>query len=886
MKSSIPIRLPIMLAVIVLSLVPAATATALPARASACDAAQFIADVTVPDGTNVLPGLTFTKTWRVKNIGTCTWTTSYALVFASGDQLGGSSSLNLPISVAPGQTVELSVSLTAPVTAGHYIGFWQLRNASGTLFGIGANANKAWWVDINVLGSSTFSVAYDLASQLLFGGMVQPAGQSAVPGHGWLTRVALSSRSRIPNSKTASLRPTADCILVPQNSYNGDIHGAFPAFHVQSGDRFRSVVSCAYGATGCFVKFQLDYQIGSGPISTFWSLRKKYDGTIFRTDLDLSALAGQDVKFILTVLATGPAAGDRALWSNPIIARAGPVPPAPYARNFDFGTPASILATGYTRVTQSTAYTTGAFGWTNSSGLESRDRSSQPDALKRDFVMGSSGARTFKVDLPNGNYAVTLTMGDNDSAHDNMVVKAAGTTVLADVDTAASAFSINTFNATVSSETLSLEFSDAGGADPAWVVNGVAISSGAFPPAGCDRAQFVTDVSVPDGTTFAPGTPFTKTWRLKNVGTCTWSTAYAMVFDTGDKMSGPDLVNMPNAVAPGQTVDVSVSLTAPSSAASYRGYWKFQNAGGARFGIGSAGTQSWWVDVRVSGTPAGRSYDFGTAASPLASGYTRVTESTVFTSGGFGWTDTSGLESRDRAAVSDALKRDFVMHASAARTFKVDLPNGAYVVTVSMGDNDFAHDNMVVKANGTTVLGDVDTEAAAYSVRTFNLTISAGTLALEFSDAGGADPTWVVNAVSIVPGSLPSANCDRAQFVADVTVPDGSLYRSGRALRQDLAPEECRHLHLDDILCHGLWQRREDARSRLRSHACCCAPGQDRGHPGPSHGARHGRLLPRLLEVPECQRRPVWHRCRWHEILVGRYPGCGKCPSLPLPHLV
>ena len=175
------------------------------------------------------------------------------------------------------------------------------------------------------------------------------------------------------------------------------------------------------------MKFQLDYQIGSGPINTFWSLRKKYEGLVFRTDLDLSALAGQDVKFILTVLATGPATGDRALWSNPIIARAGPVPPAPYARNFDFGTSASLLATGYTRVTEATLYTTGAFGWTNTSGLESRDRSSQSDALKRDFVMSSSAARTFKVDLPNGNYAVTVTMGDNEVAHDNMVVKAGGT---------------------------------------------------------------------------------------------------------------------------------------------------------------------------------------------------------------------------------------------------------------------------------------------------------------------------------------------------------------------------------------------------------------------------------------------------------------------------
>ena len=600
MKSRIHVGL-VMLAALVLSLVPAVTVSLYPAAAaSTCNWAQFITDVTTPDGTNVRAGLTFTKTWRLKNIGACTWTPSYALVFSSGDQLGGPSSVNLKNSVAPGQTVDLSVNLTAPGTAGHYIGFWQLKSASGALFGLGSSANKAWWVDFNVLGTSTTGVAYDFASNYCSAAWTSLQGNLPCPGSdgdsgGFVLKVDN------PQLEDGTFATGSGLIMMPQAAYNGDIHGAFPAFRVQSGDRFQSVVNCAFGATSCFVTFRLDYQIGGGPINTFWSLREKYEGLFFRTDLDLSALAGQDVKFILTVLATGPAAGDRALWSNPIIARAGPTPPAPYARNFDFGTSTSPLATGYTRVTQATRYTAGAFGWTNTSGLTAVDRSSQSDALKRDFVTSSSAARTFNVDLPQGSYAVTVTMGDNNSAHDNMVVKADGTTVLGDVDTAARAFAVNTFYATVSSETLSLEFSDAGGKDPAWVINGIAISTGAIPPANCDRAQFVTDVTVPDGTAFAPGAAFTKTWRLKNIGTCTWTTSYAMVFDTGDKMSGPDSVNMPRTVSPGQTVDVSVNLTAPGTAGSHRAYWLFQNANGVRFGLGADGTKSWWVDIRVSG---------------------------------------------------------------------------------------------------------------------------------------------------------------------------------------------------------------------------------------------------------------------------------------------
>jgi fibronectin type 3 domain-containing protein len=141
-------------------------------------------------------------------------------------------------------------------------------------------------------------------------------------------------------------------------------------------------------------------------------------------------------------------------------------------------------------------------------------------------------------------------------------------------------------------------------------------------------------------------------------------------------------------------------------------------------------------------------YDFGTGSSNLAGGYTRVTEATVYSAGGFGWVDATGLESRDRSGPDD-LNRDFVMSSSAARTFKVDLPNGNYSVSITMGDNDFAHDNMMVKANGITVLPDVDTAAAAFAVNTFNVTITGGSLSLEFSDGGGSDPTWVVNAITI-----------------------------------------------------------------------------------------------------------------------------------------
>ncbi len=110
----------------------------------------FVADITVPDGTKINAGASFTKTWRLRNSGTCTWTTSYALVFADGDSMNGPVAVPLGSSVAPGQTIDISVNLTAPSTAGTRRGYWKLRNTAGATFGIGSDANSPFWVEVEV----------------------------------------------------------------------------------------------------------------------------------------------------------------------------------------------------------------------------------------------------------------------------------------------------------------------------------------------------------------------------------------------------------------------------------------------------------------------------------------------------------------------------------------------------------------------------------------------------------------------------------------------------------------------------------------------------------------------------------------------------------------
>jgi hypothetical protein len=124
-------------------------------------------------------------------------------------------------------------------------------------------------------------------------------------------------------------------------------------------------------------------------------------------------------------------------------------------------------------------------------------------------------------------------------------------------------------------------------------------------PIPCNAVSFVQDVTIPDGTSIVTGAAFTKTWRLRNTGSCTWNTSYSLVFDRGDKMSGPDAQPLPGSVAPGATTDVSVSLTAPASAGNYRGYWRLRDGAGVLFGLS---TGSFWVDIKaVSPTPTATS---------------------------------------------------------------------------------------------------------------------------------------------------------------------------------------------------------------------------------------------------------------------------------------
>ncbi len=294
----------------------------LPPPVTRCDAASFISDVTYPDGSIVPSGSTFTKIWRVRNSGTCTWTSSYALVFVGGDRLDSPSAVSVPGTVYPGQTVDLAVNLESPNKSGSYIGYWKLRNASGALYGVGSG-DASLYTDVRVAGYSL--AAYDFVANYCEASWSNASSGLACPGTEGDTSgfvIALNS-PKMENGKSIG----NGLLTYPQKINDGMISGKYPNFKVESGDRFQANIGCLEKANDCDIIYRLQYQIGNGEIRTLGQWRELYEGSSYGINIDLSLLSGQKVKFILTVLANGSSHEDFALWVNPRITRLSSQPP-------------------------------------------------------------------------------------------------------------------------------------------------------------------------------------------------------------------------------------------------------------------------------------------------------------------------------------------------------------------------------------------------------------------------------------------------------------------------------------------------------------------------------------------------------------------------------
>lgn len=122
--------------VVTAAVVPTETPTpAPPVSPTPCvNDAVFVADVTLPDGTEVTPGSRIDKTWRLRNTGTCSWREGYRFKFVSGDPLGLLDSIPV-VFTDPGETTDVAIPMFTPKAAGEYSNVWQMADPQGATFG-------------------------------------------------------------------------------------------------------------------------------------------------------------------------------------------------------------------------------------------------------------------------------------------------------------------------------------------------------------------------------------------------------------------------------------------------------------------------------------------------------------------------------------------------------------------------------------------------------------------------------------------------------------------------------------------------------------------------------------------------------------------------------
>jgi hypothetical protein len=307
--------------------IPTAEPTSAPPPTSIpvpCDAVTFVKDVTVGDNTQLSPGAPFIKTWRLRNNGTCTWTTGYSAVFVKGDAMGAASPVTLPHSVAPGDTVDVSVAMYAPDKAGTYRGDWMLRNAGGALFGLGDDGSKPFWVQVKVVVQT--GITYDFLIRAKDAEWISSVGTAE--GAPLDFNGADDDPAGVAKIKDAVLLETGATsgkilLTYPRREDNGAVSGLFPAYTVQSGDVLKAKLGFMLDYTGSTcgagrVKFQIVYKEGGAPkLLQEWT--KTCSGGFTDVNIDLSALKGKTVQFGFVVQAEGSPTDDWAVWNSPRI---------------------------------------------------------------------------------------------------------------------------------------------------------------------------------------------------------------------------------------------------------------------------------------------------------------------------------------------------------------------------------------------------------------------------------------------------------------------------------------------------------------------------------------------------------------------------------------
>jgi len=270
-----------------------------------CNQAIFvdhvILDVPVDEGTLLMPGMQFTKTWRLINSGDCEWNQSYSLVFISGEQLSNEDEILFSVNVSQSESLDISVIMMAPEIPGRYKGEWKIKTDDGQIFGVGTNGDSPLRVEIEVAQLAN-SVRYEfdqvhclaqwhsgLASFLPCQGLADET--DIVQGY-----VRLNTDPALEGSSTNNFQ----VLEVKSNNQSKNwIAGFFPGIVIAEGDHFTATIGCMDLLESCAIHFYFEIVIEGGDPQRLASWTEFYDDDVAQVDVDLSEFAGTRVNFVL-----------------------------------------------------------------------------------------------------------------------------------------------------------------------------------------------------------------------------------------------------------------------------------------------------------------------------------------------------------------------------------------------------------------------------------------------------------------------------------------------------------------------------------------------------------------------------------------------------------
>lgn len=554
---------------------------------------MFISDETIPDGTLLQPGTSFVKTWRIANSGSVPWQAGDELAFFSGEQMGAAGATALP-ALQPGEQASISLELTAPTSQGRHNGVWKARSSSGQFF------DFPLWVEIFTAGSAGADAAKYLADVTIPDGSLFRPGQTFLKE--WKVRNTGSTAWRagyrlahvddnrmdapesvaVPYTRAGEEAVVAVSLKAPQAP--GDYRSTWQLRNIQ-GQPFGEILYAQIRVEPEQVLFNqltfvddvtipADTRLTAGSaFRKVWRVRNS--GTIpWEAGYQLVQRSGADFGAPIdgiNLIATPGATTDLAL--DLLAPQQAGIHQGTWMGRDAAGNLFEQALTLRIEVVQETAPGELVDGATFVKDVTVLDGSSMP--------AGSKFLKTWRV-----RNSGTTTWGPGYRldylAHERMGGQPVTLPVTAPGEV----------------QDLSLELSaplTPGQYRSSWRIKNPQgqffgdelysiIQVPSVNPAPADnRAQFLAHVTIPLWEVVPAGAVFEKIWKVRNQGRTTWTGGYTLAYLDGERFNGPESVDAPYAETM-MSVQIAVTLTAPTTAGYYQGYWKLRDPAGKFFG--------------------------------------------------------------------------------------------------------------------------------------------------------------------------------------------------------------------------------------------------------------------------------------------------------------